>query len=325
MGYVIGIDGGQSGTRCVIGRRDATIAAVGHGSPVDHVRAPGGRARLAQALASAYQAAARSLAPEPIEVAFLAISGVVPPGPEAEIVTELARELWPSAVSHISHDLRAAWAGAFGLRPGIVIVAGSGSAAFGVASDGREARAGGWGYLFGDEGAGWWMAREGIAAALRAVDGTGSATPLTARLLAYFKAESMPAIVAGIYAHPLDRAVVAGASPLVLQSAADGDPVSREIVVRGAHALAGLVNAVRHRLSWDGEVHVAPAGSLWHSTLLHDLFVAALRDLRPTMIVRPAAFPPPVGAFLLALQAAGGPVSLESVRVSYEAVEHVRR
>ncbi len=324
MGYLIGIDGGQSGTRCVIGRRDATIAAVGQGSAVDHVLAPGGHARLERALSSAYHAAIETVPLEPIELAFLAISGVVPPGPEANVVTNLAAELWPSAISHVSHDLRAAWAGAFGLQPGIVIVAGTGSAAYGVASGGQEARAGGWGYLFGDEGAGWWMAREAIAAALRAVDGTGPPTALTAQLQAHFKAESMSAIVARIYAQQIDRAMVAGASPLVLQTATDGDRVSQEIVVRGAHTLAAIVDAVKRHLPWDGEVPVAPAGGMWHSPLLHEAFVAAVRELDSRMVVRAAALPPSVGAFLLALQAAGGSVSLEAVRRSWETVTRVR-
>jgi N-acetylglucosamine kinase-like BadF-type ATPase len=110
----------------------------------------------------------------------------------------------------------------------------------------------------------------------------------------------------------------------VHQAAADGDSVGREIVVRGAHALAVLVHAVRRHLPWEGDIPVAPAGGMWHSTVLYEAFVAALRELDPRMVVRAMAFPPSVGAFLLALQAAGSPVSLESVRASWEAVEHVR-
>lgn len=323
MGYVIGIDGGQSGTRCVIGHRDATVVGVGEGSAVDHVLAPGGHARLEHALSSAYRAAMAHLPPESIDLVFLALSGVVPPGPEAQAVQQLAAQMWPSAVSHISHDLRAAWAGAFGLLPGIVIVAGTGSAAFGVGPNAREARAGGWGYLFGDEGAGWWVVREGIAAALRAVDGTGPATSLTASIQRHFKTESMRSLVAQIYAEHLDRTMVASASPLVLQAAADRDPVACEIVARGAHALAGLVDAVRRRLSWEGDVPVAPAGGLWRSSVLSKAFGEAVKERDPHLLVRPPAFPPAVGAFLLALQGAGASVSLESVRTSWKALDRV--
>ncbi len=324
MSYLIGVDGGQSGTRCVVGRPDATVVAIGAGSAVDHVLAPGGRAGLERALTSASQAAVRGLPHEPIEVAYLAISGVVPPGPEADVVAQLAAGLWPSAAVHISHDLRAAWAGAFGLRPGIVVVAGSGSAAFGVAADGREARAGGWGYLFGDEGAGWWMAREAIAAALRARDGTGPQTPLTERLQAHFGTTSIDAIVKGVYAGRFNRSDVGEASRVVLETASTGDPVSRSVVERGALALATLVDAVRRTLHWQKDVPVAPAGRMWNSVLLFEAFVTALKQIDQRMVVHAPAFPPNVGAFLLALQAAGAPVSLETVRASWEALGGAR-
>ncbi len=324
MSYLIGIDGGQSGTRCVVGRRDATVAAIGAGSAVDHVLAPGGRASLERALTSATGTAVRGLPPEPVEVVYLAISGVVPPGPEAEVVARAAGELWPSAAVHISHDLRAAWAGAFGLRPGIVIVAGSGSAAFGVSPDGREARAGGWGYLFGDEGAGWWFAREGIAAILRAHDGTGPQTQLTARLQAHFGAANVSGIVKRVYAGQLDRTAVGAASRIVLETAASGDAVARSLVERGASALATLVESVGRNLQWQGEVPVAPAGGMWNSRLFYEMFVTTLQQVDQRMAVRSPVFPPNVGAFLLALQATGAPVSLETVRVSWEALSRAR-
>jgi len=264
----------------------------------------------------------RALPLEPIEVAYLALSGVVPPGPESEAAGQVAARVWAGAAIHINHDVRAAWAGAFGLRPGIIIVAGSGSAAFGVAPDGREARAGGWGYLFGDQGAAWWIAREGIMAALRAGDGIGPETALTARLTAYFKTENIAAVVRAFYAGRLTRTVVAAASRIVLATAAEGDPVCRGLVARGAHALATMVDAVRRRLQWDGEVPVAPTGGMWHSKLLREMFTAGLSEIDHRMVVRTPVVPPPVGAFVLALQASGAPVPLETIRASWEAVAH---
>ncbi len=319
MSYIMGIDGGQSATRCVVGRRDGIVVAIGTGSAVDHVLAPGGGASLEHALSSASRAAVRALPPEPIDVVYLALSGVVPPGPEADTVAQIAAALWPAAAIHISDDLRAAWAGAFGLQPGIVVVAGSGSAAFGVAPDGRDGRAGGWGYLFGDEGAGWWLGREAIAAALRAHDGTGPPTQLTARLRTKFGIESVGAIVKAVYAGRLDRAAVASASRVVADAAADGDPVSQSLVQRAAQALAELVVAVRRRLQWRGEVPVAPAGGLWQSTLLRERFGQVLTSTDESLRVKAPIGPPALGAFLLALFAAGVQVPLEKVRASWDA------
>ncbi len=320
MSYVIGIDGGQSGTRCVVGRRDGTVAAIGTGSAVDHVLAPGGRARLERALTTASRTAVRALPPEPIEVVYLALSGVVPPGREADAVARIAAGLWPSAMIHLSHDLRAAWAGAFRLQPGIVVVAGSGSAAFGVAPDRREARAGGWGYLFGDEGAGWWLGREGIAAALRAEDCTGPKTQLTSRLPTHFGMENVAAIVKDVYAERVDRIAVAAAARAVIDTAAARDPVSESLVQRAAEALAGLVDAVRRSLHWREIVPVATAGGLWQSALLHDAFVRTLTGASQQFRVQAPTFPPSLGAFLLALDAAGAHVPHQTIRASWDAL-----
>ncbi len=320
MSYLLGIDGGQSETRCVVGRRDGTIVANGTGSAVDHVLVPGGEARVTLALTSASRAAVQSLAPEPVETVFLALSGVVPPGPEADAVFRIAREVWPHASIHLSHDLRAAWAGAFALSPGIVVVAGSGSAAFGVSPDGREARAGGWGYLLGDEGAGWWIGREAIAAALRAQDGTGPATRLTARLPAHYGVSGVGEIAKGVYAERLNRTAVAGASRLVLEAAAEGDVVSQSLVQRAVDALTVLVDAVSRNLDWHRTVRVATAGGLWQAAVLREAFAHALKTASEDFILMAPTFPPSVGAFLLALHAAGAPVHLEALSTSWKAL-----
>src|SRR5438128_1339137 len=71
--------------------------------------------------------------------------------------------------------------------PGIVIVSGTGSIAYGRNANGEAARAGGWGHMIGDEGSGYWIGREALTAVMRAADGRGPATGLSDDILAYFQ------------------------------------------------------------------------------------------------------------------------------------------
>src|SRR5205085_1278058 len=70
--------------------------------------------------------------------------------------------------------------------PGIVIIAGTGSIVYGRNQRGEAARAGGWGHLIGDEGSGYWIGREALAAVMRAEDGRGPSTRMTADILEFF-------------------------------------------------------------------------------------------------------------------------------------------
>jgi N-acetylglucosamine kinase-like BadF-type ATPase len=78
--------------------------------------------------------------------------------------------LLPKAQIFVDTDAFISYIGAIGLEPGILLIAGTGSIAIGRRADGSMIRVGGWGPIFGDEGSGFWIGREGIQAALRAYD-----------------------------------------------------------------------------------------------------------------------------------------------------------
>jgi N-acetylglucosamine kinase-like BadF-type ATPase len=139
-------------------------------------------------------------------------------------------------------------------------------------------------------------------------------------LQAHFGAANVAEIVKRVYAGQLDRLAVGAASRIVLETAAVGDAVAGSMVERGASALVTLVESVGRTLQWQGEMPVAPAGGMWNSKLFYQTFVSRLRQVDQRMAVRSAAFPPNVGAFLLALHAAQAHLSLETVRVSWEAL-----
>src|ERR671926_137105 len=102
-----------------------------------------------------------------------------------------------TAARNIERAVNKALTGAIGFGAGVVVIAGTGSVAFGRNEAGEEARAGGWGPIIGDEGSGYFIARAGLAAIMRAHDGRGPATKMTEILKERFdmKPEDLPPFV----------------------------------------------------------------------------------------------------------------------------------
>ena len=131
---------------------------------------------------------------------------------------------------------------------GIALIAGTGSFAFGKTADGRTARAGGWGYLFGDEGSAYWIAVAGLRAAAQSADGRAPPTRLVDALLARLRLESPRELVTAVYSMASDRARIASLADVVTQSADEGDAAARQIFEQAAAELAAMVAAVARKL-----------------------------------------------------------------------------
>ncbi len=229
-GTVVGVDAGGSGTRAVV-VHDGAVGTRLDAGPANALLHPDAAERLA---ALVVESGARR-------------GGVGLPGlrtrAQAEELTGRISALAGVPVA-VSDDARTALLGAFGGEPGIIVIAGTGSVALGW--DGRRtARAGGHGFLLGDEGGGYWLGREAVRAALAAHDG-GPGTVLTG--LVDEELGGPDAAVAAVHGRPTDRGLLAGLAPAVAEAAGAGDPVAADIVARAADALAALVDAVRDRL-----------------------------------------------------------------------------
>jgi hypothetical protein len=138
--------------------------------------------------------------------------------------------------------------------PGIVVICGTGSICYGRNAEGLAARSGGWGYILGDEGSGYWLGRQALAAVVRHVDGRGPATSLTAVVLEHFRVRQVNDLIQEVHLRDPRRHRVASLGG-ALQAAIDaGDPVAREILDEGARDLAGMAESVAQRLQMRGAV-----------------------------------------------------------------------
>ena len=215
-----------------------------------------------------------------------------------ETVERLSRLLTtrlPGARVHVVHDARLILA-AGGVAHGIAVIAGTGSVAWGVTPGGVEARAGGWGYLLGDEGSGWWVAREAVRHALGRNDRGEPVDALTQALVADCGLARADQLIDHFYGNP-DRRYWAGRSRLVAELAADGDAAANAIIDGAAAALAALAAAVRARLGDPGPV-VLGGGFAVHQPLLRRTVAAHL----PGVDVRVLDVDPVAGAVRLASQ-----------------------
>ncbi|SEF16948.1 N-acetylglucosamine kinase [Streptomyces sp. Ag109_O5-10] len=281
-GWVVGIDAGGTRTRAVLAdARDGQVRGEGEAGPGNALTVPGPElaAHLAEAVASAVPAAMRGQV-----LAVAAGFAGAARAPEEERGRVRARAALGAALSRLGirtgavevhSDVEAAFAGAPG-RPadGLALVAGTGVVAARIVGRVPAATSGGDGWLLGDDGGGFWIGREATRAALRAVDGRGGPTVLTAtvgRALGV-AADTLPpagggcwaparraAYRAGLLPAVLDRPPVrlADLAPLVLEAAADNDLVARGILREAVAHLVLTVHALRPR---PGELLVVTGG-----------------------------------------------------------------
>lgn len=257
MDFFLGVDAGGTKTRAVLA--DATGAvrgvgeagagnwqAVGAGAAGEAVALAVTRA-LEQAAGSGEQGAGPVGAGE-VRGSFFALAGVRSEAERAVMRAEIAK-LGLGGVIDIGGDLAAAHAGALGGGPGVVVIAGTGSAAWGKNAAGGSAQAGGWGWLTDDKGGGYWLALRGLSAACEAEDGRGAATDLGARAAVFFGVAGLREILRELHAGKRDRAAVAGFAREVRAAADAGDDVAGACVKVAGAELLRLAEAVRERLT----------------------------------------------------------------------------
>lgn len=203
----------------------------------------------------------------------------------------------------VHNDVRLAFYAAFPAGEGILVLAGTGSMAWG-GSGHREARSGGWGHWFGDEGSAFYLGRKGLQAAAAASDGRGPTTALNASILQATGAPDLWTAVEGLVSNPATyRSAVASLGRVVDLAAAEGDAVAGGIVDAAGRHLALHAAAVNRELGGKG-LRVGRAGGAFKSAGLARQFDRHLEEfgLRPSEVT---VSDPVAGAFVLAQREAG--------------------
>lgn len=316
--WLIGIDGGQTSTKCVITTRALRVVGEGTGSGMVHLAAADGAARfqagLREAVQQAWQAMGQS--PQPVAAMAMGLTGV-DAEPEAERAVALAHEIVDCARIQASNDALTALVGAHGGQPGIIVISGTGAIALGRDANGRTARSGGWGWLIGDEGSAMAIGRNGLNAATHAFDGTGPTTLLVEammRQLERMQAETDPTAAQRnpvrdlrdckriVYAPHFGSRGLASLAAVVSQVAQQGDEVARRVITQAGADLARLAVGVSRALNMPDSPVAPVSGAFAHVHGLREGFAECLAQQAPMLRVVVPQHSAAYGAAILAAQ-----------------------
>jgi len=256
----LAIEGGGSTTRVALADAADQVLFLRIGGPASPLYVS--PRRFAANLRPMIRAAVAAVAKEPnTRIATVGLSGPMDLQAARSAVCAFLAKTPIIAYSEGETVLAAA-----GLRHGVALTAGTGASARATDESGAWAEVGGFGPQFDDLGSGYWIAREGIAACMRAAHGRGPETALTQAIKATFKTDDLWSLVPRERNGHADVFTIARFAPAVTTAAAQGDPVARKIVAEAARHLATLVIAATRRVHFsDALIPVAPAGGVFRS------------------------------------------------------------
>jgi N-acetylglucosamine kinase-like BadF-type ATPase len=247
--HVLGIDVGGTKTVCLLANEDGTVLAESReaGANLQGV----GELALEKVLHNVMEAALAGQRVTPSAIC-LGIAGV-DRADDQVVVRGIMDRIGYKATILIVNDALIALQAGIGDAPGIVIVSGTGSIAYGRNDRGEAARAGGWGYVLGDEGSGYWIGRLALRAVVRHADGRGRETSLTPRLLGHFGLTGAAELIHKVYHQPLAPRDIGALARYVQQARDEGDVVAGAILEHAAEELVAAAAAVMRRLEMDRE------------------------------------------------------------------------
>ena len=314
MTVFLGVDGG--GTKTAFALVDDAGEVLGSASTRSTYSFgdPAGTGLVAQVLTEGVAAACADAGTtaDRVDWAFLGLPGY------GEAPADLpALDAAPaSALGHrrysCGNDAVCGWAGSLAGADGVNVVAGTGSIAFGRHGD-REARAGGWSEVFGDEGSAHWIAVRALDLFARASDGRLPAGPLTALVREHLGlTEDLELVDLVVNRWQADRTRIAALAPLVGRAAVAGDAAAAAVLESAGAELALLVTAVRTRLELpDGApVPVSYSGGAFRSP---EVLRSFQQHLGPGHELRRPELSPVLGAALHAATLAGTPLGRDAV------------
>ncbi len=304
--YVLGIDAGGTKTVCYLANAQGEI--VGEGRRGGANLQAHGELEVEKVLHAVIEEAIGDRVILPAAVC-LGVAGVDRPDDD-HVVRAIMRRLGYRSHLLVVNDALVALVAGVRDEPGVVLIAGTGSIAYGVNEDGFAARAGGWGYVLGDEGSGYWIGREALIAVVRETDGRGPRTGLTPLVLEHFGLSHPNGLVREIYDKGLHRQAIAALGPVVERARNDGDVVAAEILRGASVELTRASATVIERLQMRGKTfQMVLSGSMFRLIpwLVEDV-TSRLAEVAPRTTVQRLHGEPVMGAVHLALKELQGGV-----------------
>lgn len=296
----LGVDGGGTKTLAVIADEAQQVLGEGTAGPSNPLRV--GISNAAAAIREAVDSACTAAG---VERADILATEIGLAGVRREDVRQRMREALAGlglAWLELMTDADIALYGATDGKPGVVIIAGTGSVCRGKNALGKYASAGGWGPVAGDEGSGWWIAQRGLQAVARDADGRGPATSLTEAVRVCFNIDSADDLSTAVYAPSMTNQRIAGFGRYVIEAAKSRDKVARGIIAEAGRELGAAAGAVIRGLRMERErFQVAYVGGVFAAGgLVLDTLRVEVERIAPKAFLAPPVMSPAVAATRMA-------------------------
>ncbi len=304
MRYFLGFDGGGTKTECVLLDAEGELLGRSQNGPSNPLRAGFPRACLSLGAAADAVLARMHLRSVDICGVFAGLGGAANPRTAKQLTSFFSRS-FPNASVHVVSDLVLSLEAAVDGGPGIVLVAGTGSAAYGRNANGITAQAGGRGPWFSDEGSAFQIGRSAVESVVRAEEQRGPATSLSQRLMDFLDCQNWAGLTDRVIRNADD--VFPRLYPLVVRAAEHQDAVAAAILQRAAKDLGTLVVSVARKLGMESEPFLlAKAGGVFgRSPLLDAALDAALASSLPHAQLKALEGSQAFAAAVLAIRGAG--------------------
>jgi N-acetylglucosamine kinase-like BadF-type ATPase len=306
MGYFLGFDGGGTKTDCVLLDASGGVTGEGHGGPSNPLRCG-----YDVAFSSLREAAAEALVAGKIELSGVTgvcagIAGAGRRNVVRRLMVFLAQE-FPTAVGKVTTDHEIALEAAVGTGPGVVLIAGTGSVAYGQNAAGETARAGGYGPWIGDEGSAFEIGRRAVSAVARTRDTDAPATMLGEMIANTLQCPDWDELTLRIMKDPDD--VFPKLFTVVAAAADSEDSAAKEILFTSAIGLSNLAMIVIRRLGMNTlQFPLVKCGGVFgRSKMLDTLLDSVLASGALRAKISRLEISPAIGAARMAARLTGSP------------------
>ena len=313
---LLGVDCGATKTHSIIANENLKLLGIGVSSGSNY-HVVGVNGALESLRSSISQAISMSkIGNKAIDIACFGICGIRTVR-DYKFAENLVRSLNVAAKHLIASDQMIAYYATTLGKPGIVVVAGTGAVAYGRNGSGDEAMAGGWGWLIGDEGSAFYIARKALMRVMKAVDGRADHTILVELAKEHFRLSNMDEIIEVVY-HRLPRPqAISSFAKMVSKAAQEGDKAASEILEEAGKELALMAITVANKLGFveRGEnVIIGRVGGVWRSKVVSKVFSEEVRRRIPLVLIKEPVRFPVIGALVMGLKERGISVSEGDVR-----------
>lgn len=311
-GTVVGVDCGGSTTRCAIATTEGQILAVGVSGSSNPFSVGTEQAKLHVEEAFEKSLADAGCSVKTIQSIHVGIADENPDRDKAYLAV-----FRPFPRVSVSTDIYAAWAGAGLLQPGTLLLAGTGSAAFTVNSNGDHFRRGGWGYLLGDEGSSYHVGVLALRQLLRTWEADDDC-PFSNKTKAHLGFTKIDHLWEFVYKGSPPREEIAGLARFVDSLASQGEEVAVRILKEATDKLIQLVKSV---IPFADSPNIWFSGGLFSSKIVVNHLHGRMKEIDESLSVEPAKAEPVIGSLVLAHKNIKGEPTNDFIRNAGEQLE----